>query len=642
MLILLLLSAFVLRVVHLDYRSLWWDEGRNIFFAGIDWVSAAELAVRSGDVNPPIYRLVLGIWMYLAGSSPFVVRLPSVFFGLVAVALVYRLAKDLYAERVAVIAVAMTVIAPPLVYYSQEAKGYSLVVMCAVFSVWLWIRLHRRSLAIRSSAEWVWFGIVTLFFVGSHYFAALFLLAQNLWTIVWSCDKKRVHVNASKLKHLTTWIGVQVLALAPLLVYAWWSVEALMGSAGCSTFDLCVPALPDITDLARWGATNTTQLSQPGLHSLNFLRGFWHEIVGGPASTVVLANVAGFTILVLTMTGWYYSASRRFSTINWVILLGMPLLLAGLFSLRFSYYFPRFLIYILPFVIILAAVGVERLWRLNRASVLILGLLLCGVWSTVLTDHYVDRGDPDEDWRELASRFTRLRRTGDLVVHSYDWIQGYLHSYLPATIDQNYLFFAATELQELQRMVSSRSRVWFLDYQTTPFAVGNLAGEWMREHYGLATSESFGNAQMTLFVRPVVGKAQREVVGFSNGIEMHWHAFETKATSGDALSVELIWIAPSASLEAYQIFLHLVDADDRLWAGRDGGPMNDLRPTISWLHGETVRSVHALLLPLELPSGQYNLRAGMYDLESGVRLQTESGADSVRLGNVQVSLLNGQ
>ena len=70
--------------------------------------------------------------------------------------------------------------------------------------------------------------------------------------------------------------------------------------------------------------------------------------------------------------------------------------------------------------------------------------------------------------------------------------------------------------------------------------------------------------------------------------------------------------------------------------------MNDLRPTISWLHGETVRSVHALLLPLELPSGQYNLRAGMYDLESGVRLQTESGADSVRLGNVQVSLLNVQ
>ena len=178
MLILLLLSAFVLRVVHLDYRSLWWDEGRNIFFAGIDWASAAELAVRSGDVNPPIYRVVLGSWMYLAGSSPFVVRLPSVFFGLVAVALVYRLAKDFYAERVAVIAVAMTVIAPPLVYYSQEAKGYSLVVMCAVCSVWLWIRLHRRSLAIRSSAEWVSFGIVTLFFVGSHYFAALFLFSQ--------------------------------------------------------------------------------------------------------------------------------------------------------------------------------------------------------------------------------------------------------------------------------------------------------------------------------------------------------------------------------------------------------------------------------------------------------------------------------
>ena len=80
------------------------------------------------------------------------------------------------------------------------------------------------------------------------------------------------------------------------------------------------------------------------------------------------------------------------------------------------------------------------------------------------------------------------------------------------------------------------------------------------------------------------------------------------------------------------IFLHLVDADDRLWAGRDGGPMNDLRPTISWRHGETVRSAHALLLPLELPSGHYHLHAGMYDLESGVRLQTKSGGVSFLYG----------
>ena len=449
-------------------------------------------------------------------------------------------------------------------------------------------------------------------------------------------------MNASKIKHLTKWIGVQVLALAPLLVYGWWSVEALMGSTECGTLGVCVPALPEITDFARWGATHTTQLSQPGLHFLSFLRGFWHEIAGGPSSVAVLANVAGSTLLVLTLTGWRYSASRRVSRVNWVILFGVPLLLAALFSLRFSYYFPRFLIFVLPFVILLAAVGVERLWRLSQVSAVILGMLLFGVWSTVLTDHYVDRGDPDEDWRELASRFTRLQRPGDLVVHSYDWIQGYLHSYLPATIDQNYLFFTATELQELQRMVKSRSRVWFLDYQTTPFAVGNFAGEWMREHYGLATSESFGNAQMTLFMRPVVGKELREVAGFSNGIELHWHAFETQAIPGDALSVDLVWMAPAVNLEAYQIFLHLVDADDRLWAGRDGGPMNDLRPTISWRHGETVRSAHALLLPLELPSGHYHLHAGMYDLESGVRLQTKSGGDSVRLGKVKVSFLYGQ
>ena len=159
----------------------------------------------------------------------------------------------------------------------------------------------------------------------------------------------------------------------------------------------------------------------------------------------------------------------------------------------------------------------------------------------------------------------------------------------------------------------------------------------MREAYGMVTSEAFGNAQLTLFARPPSGDGTEEGTQFANGIGLHWRPVATDAMPGDALSVELVWRAPSLQLNAYQVFLHLLDEDGRLWTGHDGGPVNDLRPTVSWQSGERVRSAHALLLPLELPGGAYKLHAGMYSLESGARLLTSAGEDSVLLGRIHVS-----
>jgi hypothetical protein len=371
---------------------------------------------------------------------------------------------------------------------------------------------------------------------------------------------------------------------------------------------------------------------------LIFMRAFGHEIAGGPAAAPAMAVGAGLALALLLWVGWCDRiASTRVRRVKMALWLGAPLLLSAGFSLRFSYYFPRFLIFTLPAVLLLAAVGAERLWRRTRAAALLPGILLFGSWAAVLGGHYTDPGDPAEDWRGLAQRFARLQRRGDIVVHSYDWIQGYLHSYLPGTAEPDYLFLVGAGSTELERAADSRSRVWFLDYRTTPFAVGNRAGEWMRTRYGLATSEAFGNAQLTLFARPLETKTIDESAQFTNGIGLRWGAIAAEATPGDALAVELIWRAPPTPAGTYQVFLHLMDGDGRLQAGRDGGPVNDLRPTVMWQPGERVRSAHAFLLPFELPRGEYQLRAGMYSLESGARLLTTEGADSVLLGRVRVS-----
>jgi hypothetical protein len=158
----------------------------------------------------------------------------------------------------------------------------------------------------------------------------------------------------------------------------------------------------------------------------------------------------------------------------------------------------------------------------------------------------------------------------------------------------------------------------------------------MREHYALAGTHIFGNASISTFVHPDhLGNVDRSV-RFSNGIEMTWIPVEFKRNSGDSVAVELLFSAPTKILDAYQIFLHLLDGEGKLISGNDIGPYNNLRPTVTWSAGETVKSPHAMLLPFDIVDGEYALHAGMYSIETGTRLLTVSGKDSVRLGLVEI------
>ena len=57
---------------------------------------------------------------------------------------------------------------------------------------------------------------------------------------------------------------------------------------------------------------------------------------------------------------------------------------------------------------------------------------------------------------------------------------------------------------------------------------------------------------------------------------------------------------------------------------------------MTWSAGETVNSPHALLVPFDIVAGEYELHAGMYSIETGVRLLTMGGNESVRLGLIEI------
>src|SRR5262249_40372976 len=110
------------------------------------------------------------------------------------------------------------------------------------------------------------------------------------------------------------------------------------------------------------------------------------------------------------------------------------------------------------------------------------------------------------------------------------------------------------------------------------------------------------------------------------------------ARPGDTLLVTLRWQAAAKMSVDYTVFTQLWDSSGQVAAQLDSQPASGTRPTSGWQPGETVLDRKALLLPADLPPGQYALVAGLYDLATLQRLTlAPGGVDHIVLGTVQVA-----
>ncbi len=109
--------------------------------------------------------------------------------------------------------------------------------------------------------------------------------------------------------------------------------------------------------------------------------------------------------------------------------------------------------------------------------------------------------------------------------------------------------------------------------------------------------------------------------------------------AGQGLVVSLAWEALRAPEERLKVFVHLLDSSGRLVAQHDGEPVGWHSLTDTWHAGDCHTDRHGILLPPEVPPGDYVLQVGMYRY-SGERLQlvTEGAGveDAIHLGTVTI------
>jgi len=136
MIILIVLLALILRLINLD-QSFWLDEAIGVL--AVKQHSFFDLLTLfvPRDVHPPLYYLVLDAWdqttSTLQSNSPgfqeALLRFPSVIFSLGAVFFTYKIGVLFKRERLGLLAALFLALNPLFVYYSQEARMYTLATL---------------------------------------------------------------------------------------------------------------------------------------------------------------------------------------------------------------------------------------------------------------------------------------------------------------------------------------------------------------------------------------------------------------------------------------------------------------------------------------------------------------------------------
>src|SRR3989344_6461242 len=136
--ILILIAALVMRLISLN-QSLWMDEA--ISATVVKNYNLLEIITKfaPADPPPPLYYLLLRFWSGLFGLSEISLRLPSVIFAVMTVYVVYKIGL-IYFKKVAIWTSVLLATAPLHIYYSQEARMYSLSTLLTSLVIYLFLK----------------------------------------------------------------------------------------------------------------------------------------------------------------------------------------------------------------------------------------------------------------------------------------------------------------------------------------------------------------------------------------------------------------------------------------------------------------------------------------------------------------------
>lgn len=177
-----LLCVFTVSAYTLGYAERELDIDERWSIEAVSQSLEGMIRILAGDyIRPPLYVMLLKLWVSLTGISVFSCRVFSVLFALWAIYLVYRLGAELDCKREGLWAALLLTVSNFHLYYATEIRMYSMVVALSLFST-LWF--FRAFFTDRSRRSWYGYLLATLLLTWTHILTWLFVGAQGAYLLL--------------------------------------------------------------------------------------------------------------------------------------------------------------------------------------------------------------------------------------------------------------------------------------------------------------------------------------------------------------------------------------------------------------------------------------------------------------------------
>ncbi len=383
---LIILLGFILRVATLfKYGNFWDDEMFNFIYSQKAWPQG--LVYWLWETNPPLHMLILKIWFLVFPANELFARLPSVLAGCAAIYFIYKLGKEMFAEKIGLLAAFYLAIHPYNIFWSATARIYSFLMLFTIVSTLILYRqfflndttrLTKLSGAITNGLL-IFSHLSSLFFLAGQFFALAIFKGK---TAVWQ------------------WIKYNI---APFIFGGGWIVLSLYIKRN------------NHLDQA-WFLNLSHNLKEDLDPLLNILVGqFW--IISG-----LVLIILAFLLIVYTL---YKTKSSNLLLLT--TLVSFPIMLA----LALGVWHIKFIIGVLPLLVLALAYCLANTYKYIFSTLLITAICLIGLtnlWHTL----------PITDWNQIETPFKTYEKNDKfLFVYNHYVLKQQIDRYFPASIAQN-------------------------------------------------------------------------------------------------------------------------------------------------------------------------------------------------------------
>jgi len=387
LILLVLLATAGVRAAVLNGRSLWFDEAFSVSVSRLPVAQVWDVIART-DAHPPLHYLLLHAWIRL-GDSPAMVRLLSLLFGVLGVAVAWWLARALGGPLLAATAGALLAAATLSVQMSVEARMFSLL---ALLSTAATAALWHAAAAPDRRWRWALYSLLMALAWYVDYLGFLLVPAHAAFVLI---DRRLPSVRVGL---------VMALAGAALLYLPWWpALAAQLGEGRATTIwkGAMPPTAPlTIVALSSFGG----YLWGLGGYLLDDGRWSWRQPL----------LILPFLVLVGVGAGRIpKKGGGRLLALAWAV----PVLTLVALSLATGlwYAIPRYLSFVQPFFIVLLAQGVIAVTARVGRRVLFAGMIaaIIALNLLVLRASLADARYQPYDWAGAARHVQQRWQAGD-------------------------------------------------------------------------------------------------------------------------------------------------------------------------------------------------------------------------------------